>query len=665
MAEQLKAKVIITAEGDKAVKAAKKVSKELKDTGKAGKQAGNEVDAGAAKGASGLKNLGSAGKKAGADVAAAGSKGSAGLKKLDNAAGSAGGGMTTLSVAVLGLGQSITGITDAIFGFNEKIVALERSTFGLKQMTMELSRQEEDLAEILRSGELTAREQKRAIEDLAFSYEELGIEQRTVKAEQEALNGEYVTFAVNTAATVAQSIIAITALTATDTAGKFANALASSAMGTALLGAAAATKALTISMLTSPLAPYAIAAIAAGAAFIAYNDNILGLRDGIEDLTGVERGSLPTLGFSLTGVEKSTDEATESVEDFMKRAEDFAKQNGTQTIPAFEGLGTAAGGAANEIKALTRATEELKKKRVFDTVLETAARSVSEAQTKLHDAVEEKGLIDEGMMIALQQAEASGMIAKGTAGRYRTTIGQNAGSIVRAINKANFSMIRNKNFSFINNSTNKHRVSSSGRSILSAAQAAGYSTGSAGGGRRNRTRSQLAKLHSGFSSESFNFAEGLGLISRFSAKNRRSGFRIISEGQTKGQEAMALFARTGITPPQIKQARSRSTVWSVAANPSAAQAALNAARSEMAAFNSLISFNPNLSGMNLAASGVDTDFLVDKLSSEKSRISNIQTTLGMDKSNILSLESTQQGIVQVNGMMDFKDRMGLISGGVV
>ena len=89
------------------------------------------------------------------------------------------------------------------------------------------------------------------------------------------------------------------------------------------------------------------------------------------------------------------------------------------------------------------------------------------------------------------------------------------------------------------------------------------------------------------------------------------------------------------------------------------------AQREVQAFNALVAFNPNFSGMNLAASGINTSYLTQKLSEEQTRIGNMIDRYGFNKTEIVTMESTQQGNVVLNGMMDFRERMGLISGGIV
>lgn len=275
-------------------------------------------------------------------------KAASSLDKVDSSARSASSGATQagtsmleLSTSMIGLGQNAVGAANSIFGMQERIVALERSTFGFKQTTLDLRRQIEDFHEMLAAGTADTKTLKRGYEDLQMGLEDYKIEAREVAAESQALTGEFVglgielgTTAVQTAI-AAKSLIALrgiraasvgaigtetvatvanTTVTAGNTAGKVANTVATGGLTLSIKSAIVATRALTVSMLASPMAPFAIAAIGAGAAFVALNDNIGGVRDSIEDLAGADRGSIPTLGFSLTGLGSNMNDAAGHVD---------------------------------------------------------------------------------------------------------------------------------------------------------------------------------------------------------------------------------------------------------------------------------------------------------------------------------------------------------------
>jgi hypothetical protein len=89
------------------------------------------------------------------------------------------------------------------------------------------------------------------------------------------------------------------------------------------------------------------------------------------------------------------------------------------------------------------------------------------------------------------------------------------------------------------------------------------------------------------------------------------------------------------------------------------------AKREVDALNALVAFNPNFAGMNISSNIVNSSYLTQKLVEEQTRIGGLIDRYGFNKDQITSLEATQQGNVILNGMMDFRERMGLISGGIV
>lgn len=713
MAEKTTAKIVITAEGDKAVSAAKKVQKELKATGSAGKKAGADVDAGADKGA-------------------------AGLKKMDSSAGKAEGALTTLSVSVLGLGASITGLSDAILGFNEKTVALERSTFGLKEMTIQVQREQEDLTKAIQEGTLSAEEQKRAVEDLGLSMEALAIEERTVKAEAEALSGEWVSFAVNTGTTVVQSILAIssmlalkTAASATATGATAAHTGANWGLVASLKAAAAAMKAF---MLSNPVT--AAALIASTAAVAAYETNLGGMRDGIEDMMGMERGSLPTLTGGFMDLTGATQESSEAAVDWAARAEEIANQARTGLVPQIDSATESMGNLGGEMKlvsheaetttgkvqTLADALDRLKKKRALNIIEDSAVDStiialsaVAEAEKKLRDIRGFKGFIDQTMMEALVQAEKDGLIKAGTAGLYKIagkiqgdpqtksdnpffnnlTFGGYSDSQLKALrdifgNKSAGLQLAAKSPSIGRGHQGRNPLSRGGGGLKLSARARAARREKA-----SRLRSEADILNSFFGG---GFGVGTFTANRFrnyleQSKESKLQFRRL--GLSTG--AQDLITRTGVNVSDFfgqsfqfpifgRASRTRiihngrrvtyyytklrgyetiTTGSSGRARLAAVSLANAEAKREVDAFNALVAFNPNFSGMNLAASGINTSYLTQKLTEEQTRIGGLIDRYGFNKTEIVTMESTQQGNVVLNGMMDFRERMGLISGGIV
>ena len=180
-----------------------------KGTGADTSKMGNDARAAATR----VDNLSVSSKQAANSIANLGANSkntSASLRTVGTTAQGANRDVAAMSVSVLGLGQGITGVSDTAFGFQEKVVALQRSSFGLEQTTIDLRRAEEDYAKAISEGLTSKEDLARQEEDLATLRRDHAIEIEEVRTEQEALNAEYVTFAVNIAATAIQGHIAVT-----------------------------------------------------------------------------------------------------------------------------------------------------------------------------------------------------------------------------------------------------------------------------------------------------------------------------------------------------------------------------------------------------------------------------------------------------------------------
>ena len=360
MSKDLKAKVTIVAEGNKAVREAKKVSKELTQVGKTGKDSGKKIDAGMKSPVSSLNKVSTSANKTGKDIKDAGDKGKNALNKIDNSSMKSNNALNTLATSAIGLSQAVSGLAEGLFGFQSAAVGLEKAQFGVRQMQLQLTRQSEDFKTALEEGSLSVREQKRAIEDLEFSEKNLELEMKSVEAQQMQLTGQFATMSVNIGMTIGQTIIMgktlltnrvisaglskqNTILTASQTANTASTGLNSAATvsqtgaNVGLLGSIRATTvAMKTFMLSNPVT--AAALVGTTVAIGAYETNTLGLRDSIEDLTGNERGSLPTLSKSLGLVQTSTEESADGMDRFQRKVNDFADTITQKQIPAVDDL---------------------------------------------------------------------------------------------------------------------------------------------------------------------------------------------------------------------------------------------------------------------------------------------------------------------------------------
>ncbi len=328
---------------------ADKVKKGFEDVGKSAKSSGAKADKAldqtgekAKKTAAKLKDTGAAGKKAGDDVAAGANKGARAMDNMSTSADGADNSMGDLSTSMIGLAQTATGVSDAIFGLSASLVGLEKTKFGIIGMEIAIERMKEDYITAFQEGVLTTREFERAAQDLSLAEGTLGLEFKQVAADEEALNGQMVTLVINTGAAIIQTIIAgkamlaliairkantlstktgssttivNTGVTGISTGAKALNTKATLGQTLSNWGLVASLRAAAIAMrafmLSNPIT--AAALIASTAAVIAYETNLGGMRDGIEDLTGLERGSLPTLSSALGEVENNLDDVNDGM----------------------------------------------------------------------------------------------------------------------------------------------------------------------------------------------------------------------------------------------------------------------------------------------------------------------------------------------------------------
>ena len=346
-----------------------------KGTGADASKMGNDARAAATK----IDNLGRSSKQASNSIATLGQTSkntSSNIRNIGNTSQASGRDVAAMSVSVLGLGQSITGVSDTAFGFQEKVVALQRSSFGLEQTTIDLRRAEEDLEAAIKEGTISKQELARQEEDLATLRRDHAIEIEEVRTEQEALNAEYVTFAVNIATTAVQGHIAVTqALGAEKSAmlasraatilksravqaavfdvSKFKSVLYASTGANVAFGTSAKVGALGVRTATAAvkgflvaIGPVGWAIIGVAAAWEAWNSNLFGFRDAIKSalielqkMYDTVKWLIPVIGlvdeafkaFDPEGHARAADSVTTAIQGIGKETEEI-------TIPAINGL---------------------------------------------------------------------------------------------------------------------------------------------------------------------------------------------------------------------------------------------------------------------------------------------------------------------------------------
>ena len=273
MSEDLEAKASIELDADKFVKGSDKIQKEFQDIDKTGTKSVDSVS-------DSLSDMGNESTKTGDKIKQAGEKGEKAFDDLGDSADKAESDVSGLGIGVLGLGQSITGVSDAILGFNEKLVKLDRTAFGLEQTTKDLKREIEDFEIALKNGELSGIELNRALEDIAFTYRDLKIQQEEARTEAEALSGEFLSFGLSLVQTVAFGIITVNELLKSTRVQLILNKIS-------MVGLTTATKTFVAALWTIAKHP---AFLVAAAGILVWETNFLNLRGTLEEYSGVQLG---------------------------------------------------------------------------------------------------------------------------------------------------------------------------------------------------------------------------------------------------------------------------------------------------------------------------------------------------------------------------------------
>ena len=249
-----------------------------------------------------MTKLGSASDKSAKDISQAGAAAGKATGELDDM-GSASGKTSAQTIAmgqsITDLSGSITSLTDTAFGFQEKIVAIERSKFGLQQTTEDLKRAEEDYAAAMEEGELSMQDMERMEKDLMLLRQDHAIELEEVRTEQEALNGEFVSFGVTLGSTGLQMVNTVQELRKMEGMQKLAGK-ASKLFGINLKGAGAAAKTATTSIGTA-----GTTSAAAGKSMTAGGMGAKGLAGGLRSAGTAAKGfmiSIGPIGWAIIGI---------------------------------------------------------------------------------------------------------------------------------------------------------------------------------------------------------------------------------------------------------------------------------------------------------------------------------------------------------------------------
>lgn len=533
------------------------------------------------------------------------------VRQTGDAAVGTGTKLQNLSVQVIGLGQAVTGAAAAWAGYNEQIVALDKQKVAQEQLTVSVRRAEQDLAAAINQGALSVQELTRKTEDLNFMRQNQAIGLDEIATKEKTMQAQLVTLAFTITQTGFFGITTLTTVLNVNQKAWIAAKFATLGFSKAALATAFSMKGLRIAMtLVSSHPLMTIAIIAAGAAMLAYEENVFGLRDALSGLAGTE---LPTISDSLSGLSGSilpeAEGATQSFGDQVSDTTETINQfNATlqpgsvsalgsfgdalgvaqaQLIPFVNGVFDATGnlidfndraGGASPVmnawaKAIFAAREELRKQ-----------NNVLIISNKLLDDNKKKRT-----QFSLTDSEATFSDSlRGLTGTFSPT-----GQQILGFRGEAFTM----------------------------------------GGREFRSR---------ITSGSRGSSRGPGVASSLGVARLINPFR-------------ALFTAAGWDPDSFARPVG-ATKNSEAAFTRRLQDLVPLAEAKIQAFNELVAFNPNFANLNLSNPNVDRAFLERKLISERARLISLSESIGLSQQEIISIESTPTGKLDISAILRFQTK---------
>jgi hypothetical protein len=208
---------------------------------------------------------------------------------------------------------------------------------------------------------MTAKEHARALKDLELGYKDMAVEVKEIEAETEAMNSEWISFAVNTATTVVFSLTTITTALGAERVAK--------------IGSALATNIATIANRKFVMSLWAIAKhpvfLIATAGLAIWESNLFGLRSEIEKWSGMDDLSLLSnleKTFS-SGIPEAGAETIDSLDEIEKKAEELQEsfdetttQSNKGIIPMITDVGDCSVKSARKVDTLSDSIDKLKKK---------------------------------------------------------------------------------------------------------------------------------------------------------------------------------------------------------------------------------------------------------------------------------------------------------------
>lgn len=578
MSSDLRAEAIIELETGSVEQGSKRIQKEFQNVEKEATDSLQNVE-------DAMQDVGDQAGRMGDEVKQGAEKGEKAVDDLGDSVKDVDKDMTEAAVSAIGLAQGFAGISDAAFGAQEKLVTIQRSAFGLSVTQRDLNREIEDFQIAVQEGTLSGLEYQRALEDIQFGLRDMAIEQEEVRTEQEALNSEFISMALNIGQVAALSAITLkdafkkmTVENLRATASTISHSGALKTLGFNFAGASAAMKGATFSLsgfraglraTVLALGPIGIAITAVSVAWAAWDANVFGVQDKLKDLWETIKQFIPTLQILETLVKSIfPQEAEAAVEDYSTSLEELKAQFDSGQITA-EQFAEALGGVQ------TTAMESQEVLTGFDIVLGSVSATTEEATERTKSLSGAVSGVPDWYKKATTSIQSNNKALEKNAELYRKA-GQAIQEFKKKAEEAALEVDPNTGepqevqrrkgfldpatFQIINDfdpsiGGNFRAFNGPGR-VMTPRLRQQLAREAELRKQRSLKRSKsfkLNKLREGFNDADVVLAQLLGLVPNIRVRSLSSGFHVLQRARAAGRWARSVFARAGITiPPEPK-----------------------------------------------------------------------------------------------------------------
>jgi len=149
-----------------------------------------------------LTAMGKSADDAADDFNALGGKAKTSMNQVANASDNAATSVKDTALEVVALGETFSGVAEAAFGFAEQLLSVERAMFGIEQTAVGLQFQIKDFQTAMDEGTLSIADQERGIREIQLAYKDMTQQQKEVDAQQQSLNGAFLSFGISLVQTV-------------------------------------------------------------------------------------------------------------------------------------------------------------------------------------------------------------------------------------------------------------------------------------------------------------------------------------------------------------------------------------------------------------------------------------------------------------------------------